>query len=89
MADKPTPEVNTIPVPGPNPSLAKPVAGGTPKTPPDPEKIRALLQMAEMQSMGGAAGRKSPVKPLVIVMVITVLITIGSYIAVVWAAHHS
>lgn len=57
------------------------------KTPPDPEKIQALLQMAEMQAMGSAAGRRPPYKPLIIVTVLIVLVTIASYAVVVWASH--
>lgn len=58
------------------------------KTPPDPEKIQALLRMAEMQSMGGTATRKSPYKGLSIVATILVIIMVASYVALKWVAAH-
>jgi hypothetical protein len=59
-----------------------------PKTPPTPEQIKALLQMAEMQSVGGKARAKSPYRTVFIVVCVTVAIMMGAYIMVVWAAHH-
>ena len=59
------------------------------KTPPDPEHIKALLQMAEMQSMGGKANAKPPYRRVLIVLGITVLVMVAAYIGVVWVAHHS
>ena len=57
------------------------------KAPPDPEKIKALLDMAAMQS-NSAIGHKPPYKALAIVAIVVVLLMIVSYAAVSWAAHH-
>ena len=87
-AQQPEPKPASTPTPDvPKTDTAQPDKPDE-KTPPDPAKVQALLQMAEMQSMGGTAGRKSPFKPLVIVLVITILLCVGSYFAVLWAVHH-
>ncbi|HEV7454257.1 MAG TPA: hypothetical protein VGO07_03275 [Candidatus Saccharimonadales bacterium] len=58
------------------------------KTPPTPEQIKSLLQMAEMQSMGGQAHAKPPYRALLIVLCATVVVMVGAYLLVTWAAHH-
>jgi hypothetical protein len=57
----------------------------TTKTPPDPAQIRALLDMAAMQSGVQDTGR-SPYRTLVIVSIILAMLTAGLYAAVRWAA---
>jgi len=59
----------------------------SPKTPPDPQKIKALLDMAAMQSHA-SMGHRPPYKKLGIVCVVLVIVMVGAYIAVTWAAHH-
>jgi hypothetical protein len=61
---------------------------GETKEPPTPEQIKALLQMAEMQSMGGKGSAKPPYRTLLIVTGVVVVVMVGAYILVTWAAHH-